>query len=193
MKKIIVGITGASGSIYGKKLIESLIGLGHEVHLIITENGKEVLEHELRVSYKTLVEALDSERLITYENNDLFSSIASGSFKTDGMIIAPCSMCTLGKISHGIADTLLIRAADVIIKEKRPLILVTRETPLSAIHLENMLKLSQYGATIFPPVPAFYHRPTTLDEVIHLSVGRILETLNIKNPYHQIWGEKNDY
>ncbi|MDA3846442.1 MAG: UbiX family flavin prenyltransferase [Vallitaleaceae bacterium] len=192
MKKIIVGITGASGSIYGKTIIQELVNLGHEVHLVVTKQGALVLEHEIEPLSDMLKEILlnnSAHQIIVHDNQNLFSDIASGSFKTDGMIIAPCSMGTLGKIAFGMSDHLLTRAADVMIKEKRPLILVTRETPLSPIHLENMLKLSRLGVTIFPPVPAFYNKPTTLDALVSDTVGRILETIDIKNRFHKIWSE----
>lgn len=198
MRKFIVGITGASGSIFADRLIEVLLMQGHEVILVVTANGEKVSIFELETSFETLLDKYrklaESHRgkITVYPNDDMFSSIASGSGKVDAMIIVPCSMGTLGKIAHGIADNLLIRAADVAVKEHRKLVLVTRETPLSSIHLENMLKLSRLGVIMMPPVPAFYSKPTTLDESINLSVGRILDTINVENSYHKRWGESDE-
>ncbi len=198
MKKIIVGITGASGSIFAHRLIESLLELGHEVHLVATANGEKVCEYELNQSFKSLVkhyqsisisEGTTNSRLFIYDNEDLFSKIASGSYHTDAMVVLPCSMGTLARISQGLSDNLLNRAADVMIKEQRKLVLVTRESPLSPIHLENMLKLSRLGVVIMPPVPAFYNKPATLSESIDMSVGRILENLNVENPHHKVWSK----
>ena len=188
MKKIILGITGASGSIYGIKLIDALLAAHHEVHLVISSQGENVIQYEIE-PLKDILKKYTNEKLYYHSNDNLFSSIASGSFKTDGMIIAPCSMGTLGKIAYGISDRLLTRVADVCIKEHRPLILVTRETPLSPIHLENMLKLSKYGCTIFPPVPAFYTHPDSLETIIDQTVARILSTLDIKHPSYASWGD----
>jgi len=195
MKKIIVGITGASGSIYSKRIIEELVSLGHQVHLVVTKQGALVLEHELESLTDMLSNIRPNEAthtIILHDNDNLFSDIASGSFKTDGMIIVPCSMGTLGKIAFGISDHLITRTADVMIKEKRPLILMTRETPLSPIHLENMLKLSRLGVTIFPPVPAFYNKPTSIEDIVSDTVGRILETIGIENTSHNIWSEPSE-
>lgn len=189
MKKIIIGLTGASGSVLAYRLMEALLTLGHEVHFVSTDMGKQVLAFELEMPFETAMTALNrlSPHFKRYESGDLFAAIASGSFSVDAMAVVPCSMGTLAKICTGISDSLLCRAADVTLKERRPLILVARETPLSSIHLENMLKLSRMGAVIMPPVPAFYNKPKTLDEVIDQSVGRILNTLGIHNELHQIW------
>lgn len=190
MKKIIVGVTGASGSVFAHKLIEALLELGHEVHLVYTDNGQKVTEFELDNSLTSLLEhygQINRENLYLYENGDLFSRIASGSYGVDAMVIVPCSMGTLAKVAHGISEHLITRAADVMIKENRKLVMVTRESPLSSIHLENMLKLSKIGVVIMPPVPAFYNKPSTLEDSILLSVGRILELLSIDNPHHRVW------
>ncbi len=194
MKKIIVGITGASGSIFAHRLIEALLTLGHEVHLVITQNGRRVCSYELDQDMDEVIRGYSalSDHLIVYENTDLFAKISSGSFKTDAMVIIPCSMGTLSKVAQGTSDTLLTRAADVMVKEKRQLILCVRESPLSSIHLLNMLKLSRMGVTIMPPMPSFYNKPKTLEESIENSVGRVLESLDIENPYHKVWGEFND-
>jgi 4-hydroxy-3-polyprenylbenzoate decarboxylase len=193
MKKIIVGVTGASGSVFAHRLVESLLDLGHEVHLLATPNGQRVYAYELEKSFDELSQKNRSlsDKLYIYNNEDLFSRISSGSYKTDAMVIVPCSMGTLAKIAQGISSTLITRAADVMIKEHRKLILITRESPLSSIHLKNMLELSNLGVVIMPPVPAFYHKPKTLEESIDLTVGRILESLDIKNPYHKVWEDPN--
>lgn len=193
MKKIVIGVTGASGSVFADVLIKLLLELGHEVHLVYTSNGAKVSCYELESNINDILDTYrerSHERLILYENDDLFSTIASGSYKIDCMVIVPCSMGTLAKIANGISDSLVVRAADVSIKEKRQLVLVTRESPLSSIHLENMLKLSRLGVVIMPPVPAFYNKPKTLQESVLLSVGRIMETIGIDNSYHKVWKNK---
>ena len=194
MKKIIVGITGASGSIFAHRFITSLLSLGHEVNLVVTPSGKSVCLYELEKNYEEMIDEYQTLKgqFDAYSNDDFFSKIASGSYKADAMVIIPCSMGTVSKVANGISDNLLTRAADVMIKEQRRLMLITRESPLSSIHLENMLKLSRIGVTIMPPVPAFYNKPKTLDDSINLSVGRMLESLDIENPFHKIWGESNE-
>lgn len=193
MARYIVGITGASGSIYGVKLVEELLKSNNEVFLVATSNGKKVLEFELELDFKKWIDKLNEAygKLNLCDINDMFSSIASGSFKTDGMVIAPCSMGSLSKISNGITDNLLIRAADVMIKEKRKLILVPRETPLSSLHLKNMIALSDLNVTILPPMPAFYNKPKTIDEIVSNTVGRILSSLNVENNLYSEWNGKN--
>jgi len=191
-RRYIVGITGASGSIYGVRLIEELIKRNNEIYLVITDNGKKVLEYELEINFEEWLQNIveNSGMLKVCDINDMFSSIASGSFKTDGMVIVPCSMGTLSKISSGIADTLLTRAADVMIKEKRKLILIPRETPLSSIHLQNMLFLSNLNVMIIPPMPAFYERPKTIEDIVNFTVGRILSSLNVDNDLYHPWGDE---
>lgn len=190
MNRYIIGITGASGSIYGTRLIEELIKKEHEVYLVITNNGVKVLEYELEINFKNWVENINKNKnlLKLCDIDDMFSSIASGSFKTDGMIIVPCSMGTLSKISNGFADNLLTRAADVMIKEKRKLILIPRETPLSSIHLQNMLFLSNLNVLIIPPMPAFYEKPKTIEDIVNVTVGRILSSINIESDLYHEWG-----
>lgn len=194
LAKYIVGITGASGSIYGVKVVEELLNLEHEVYLVVTNNGRDVLQYELDVEFNKWIDYLHelSGKLILCNSNDMFSPIASGSFKTDGMVIVPCSMGTLSKLSNGITDNLLIRASDVMIKEKRNLVLVPRETPLNSIHLKNMLFLSNLNVTILPPMPAFYSKPKTLDEVVNSTVGRILRSLHIENQLYNEWNGKDN-
>lgn len=187
MKKYIVGITGASGSIYAARLVEELVKRNCEIYLIATDNGKRVFEYELGYGFNHWIDNLNSKNINICNINDMFFSVASGSFKTDGMIVVPCSMATIGKLASGIADNLLIRAGDVMIKEKRKLILVPRETPLSSIHLRNMLLLSELNVTIMPPMPAFYQHPNSIDDIVNGTIGRILEALEIENNLYYKW------
>ncbi|XUW98082.1 flavin prenyltransferase UbiX [Wukongibacter sp. M2B1] len=189
LARFIVGITGASGSIYGARLTEELLKQKDEVYLIITDNGRRVLEFELDINFQSWLDRLNRlyGGLNLCDIKDMFSSVASGSFRTEGMVIAPCSMGSLAKISNGVTDNLLIRAADVIIKEKRKLILVPRETPFSSIHLRNMLVLSDLGATILPPMPAFYNKPKAIDEIVDNTVGRVLTSLRVDNTLYKEW------
>jgi len=176
MKRVIVGLTGASGSLLAQSVIDQLLTLGHEVHFVASKLGEKVMAYELETPYETVLAA-----------------ISSGSFPIDGMCIVPCSMGTLGKIASGITDTLICRAADVSLKERRPLVLMTRETPLNGIHLENMLKLSRYGAVIMPPVPAFYNRPQTVTAIVEQTAARALRTLGIMTEAYPVWnGEFGD-
>jgi 4-hydroxy-3-polyprenylbenzoate decarboxylase len=189
MGKYIVGITGASGSIYGVRLIEELTKKDNEIFLVITDNGRKVLEYEVEIDFQKWFENINKNKtkIKICAIDDMFSCIASGSFKTDGMIIVPCSMGTLSKISSGSSDNLLTRAADVMIKEKRKLILIPRETPLSSIHLRNMLFLSDLNVSIIPPMPAFYQKPKTIEDIINTTVGRILGSLNVDSDLCHEW------
>ncbi|MFD3158340.1 UbiX family flavin prenyltransferase [Haloimpatiens sp. FM7330] len=193
MPRYIVGITGASGSIYAIRLVEELVKRNCEIYLIVTENGKKVLEYEMEYEFNKWINKIDclKKQVKICDINDMFSPIASGSFKTDGMVIIPCSMAAIGKLSAGIGDNLLIRAGDVMLKEKRKLILVPRETPLSPIHLKNMLTLSESNVTILPPMPAFYQKPKTIDDIVNGTIGRILEYLGIENELYYKWRGKN--
>jgi 4-hydroxy-3-polyprenylbenzoate decarboxylase len=173
--RLIVGITGASGSIFGIKLLEMLRGSGIETHLVISQWGARTLAHETSYTVQQ-VQEFATER---YAIGDVGAAIASGSFVTMGMVIVPCSMRTLGAIAHGVGDNLIHRAADVVLKERRRLLLAVREAPLSEIHLENMLKLARMGVSICPPTPAFYNHPTTLDEVVTYSVTRLLDQFGL--------------
>ncbi|SKA87874.1 4-hydroxy-3-polyprenylbenzoate decarboxylase [Caloramator quimbayensis] len=189
MKKYIVGITGASGSIYGIRAAEELLKQNNEVYLTITDNGKKVMSYETGYEVGDIIEKLKNIGKINLcNNNDLFEPIASGSFKVEGMVVAPCSMSAAGRMANGISLNLLDRAADVCIKEKRKLILVPREAPLSNIHLENMLKLSKSGAVILPASPGFYIKPQSVDDMINFIVSRILDSLNIENNLCKKWG-----
>ncbi|MGM0641285.1 MAG: UbiX family flavin prenyltransferase [Thermotogota bacterium] len=186
MKKVAVGITGASGSIFAKKTIEKLVELGHHVHLVITDQGFGVIEHELNTSIPEFI-SLFENNIEIHNNDDMFSPIASGSYNLDSLIIVPCSMGTVAKITNGISDNLLCRAADVCIKEKINLTLVPRETPLNSIHLDNLLKLSKMNVNIVPPLPSFYDHPQSIDDIIDNSVGRILKSAGINNDFYKIW------
>jgi 4-hydroxy-3-polyprenylbenzoate decarboxylase len=197
MGKYIIGITGASGAIYGIRLIEECLKAGHEIFLTITKSGRIVIKEELNLDLD-LNEEMIEDRLLEYfkVSKDIFtyydidhisSAIASGSFRTDGMIIAPCSMATVSAIAHGSSNNLLERAADVILKEGKPMILIPRETPLSAIHLENLLKLARLGVKIIPPMPSFYTHPKTIDDIVNNTVGRILDQLNIEHNLCKRW------
>lgn len=189
MKRMIVGITGASGSIYAIRLIEELLKQEIFVHIICTDTGREVIKYETSIDISDWVENLKvNYPHVKLENiHNLFSGVASGSFRFDAMIILPCSMGTLAEISTGLAKNLLCRAADVALKEHRRLIIVPRETPFNAIHLENMLKLSKLGVSILPAMPGFYHKPQTMDDLINFVVGKILDSLNIENTLFKKW------
>lgn len=194
----VVGITGASGAIYGVRLVQSLLQTGCYVHLVISDAGWRVLHEELNwnVSNRQLAIkqhfAENANRIEYHSIKDIGASIASGSFRVKGMIIMPCSMGTLSAIAHGASDNLMARAADVMLKEGRPLVLVPRETPLHAIHLENMLKLARLGVRIIPAMPAFYHQPKTLEDIINFLVGKVLDSLDIEHQLFARWGSSNE-
>lgn len=174
--RLIVGITGATGAIYGVRILERLREAGVETHLVLSKWGVRTLLHETSYT-KEQVEALAT---VAHNPADMGAAISSGSFQTDGMIVAPCSAKTLGAIANGFGDNLVHRAADVILKERRRLVLVLREAPLSDIHLENMLKLSRMGAVMMPPVPAFYSLPQSLDDLVDHSVARMLDLFGVE-------------
>ena len=176
--RVIVGITGATGVIYGVRLLERLREAGVETHLVISRWGARTLTHETPYT-REQVEALAHA---TYAPADMGATISSGSFQTAGMIIAPCSAKTLAAIAHGYGDGLIHRAADVVLKERRKLLLAVREAPLSDIHLENMLKLSRMGAVILPPMPAFYNNPRSLTDIVEHTVARMLDQFGIEVP-----------
>lgn len=182
-RRIIVGVSGASGAIYAYRLIQVLADSGIEVHFVASKAGLEVLEYECGLTMVQLIQMVHK----IYDVNRIDSAIASGSFPCESMVIVPCSMKTLGSLANGIAGNLLTRAADVTLKEGRKLVLVTRETPVHAIHLENMLKLSHAGARIVPACPGFYHRPQTIEELVDMLVGKICDTLNVDNDLFERW------
>ncbi|WP_321952142.1 UbiX family flavin prenyltransferase [Paraburkholderia bannensis] len=183
MKRIVVGVTGATGAPLAVRILNFLRDMEVEVHLVVSQWARATLLQECNMSVRDLHEYAD----VLHDARDQGASISSGSFHTDGMIIVPCSMKTLAAIRVGYADNLIARAADVTLKERRKLIVVARETPLSSIHLENMLHLSNLGAVIFPPTPAFYNNPANLDEMLdHLAV-RILDQFHLDHPAAKRW------
>ncbi len=187
-RRIVVGISGASGTIYGIRLIEILSQIPEiETHLILSKGAELVMKHETPdLSTDDLKKMAD----FVHDPNNMAAPIASGSFLYEAMVVAPCSMKTLSCIASGITLNLLLRACDVCLKQGRKIILMPRESPLSAIHLENMLKLARLGVHIVPPIPGFYVRPKTVDDIINFSVGRILDLLEINHELFQRWGEK---
>lgn len=174
-RRLIVAITGASGTIYGVRLLEKLKGTGIETHLVMSRWGARTLVHETSYTPQQVQALAD----VVHPLTDQGASISSGSFVTMGMVVAPCSVRTLAAIAHGIGDNLIHRAADVVLKERRKLVLAVRESPFNEIHLENMLKLSRMGAVICPPLPAFYSRPQSIDDMVDYSVTRLLDQLGI--------------
>lgn len=189
---MVIGITGASGSVYAVRLVEELLARGIELHIVCTDNGRQVMTHETRLNVTEWVRALAQKythvRLDAID--DLFSPVASGSSRFEAVVIIPCSMATLAEISSGTGKSLLCRAADVALKEGRRLVLVPRETPLNAIHLENMLKLARLGVTILPAMPGFYQGPQTVDDLIDFVVGKTLDALAIDNQLFRKWDER---
>lgn len=199
MRKYIVGITGASGSVFGVRLITCLLAKGHQVFITITEAGKRVIAEEIGWHLPEKAEEIEEKlsdilgtkkedsKLRYFDIKNVGALIASGSVKTDGMIIIPCTMSTVAAVARGASTDLLERAADVTIKEKRPLIIVPRETPLSQIHLQNLLLLAQLGVQIIPPMPAFYNHPQTVDDIVDFLVGRVLDSLGIEHDLVKRW------
>ncbi len=181
--KIIVGITGASGSIYGLRLIEVLKEMGHQVHAVLTDSGEQVVKYECSDIYERILGSVD----MLHDVHNIGASIASGSFRADAMVVVPASMKTVASIASGVTDNLLTRAADVMLKEGRKLVLVPRETPMHQGHLENMLKAAQIGAIIIPACPGFYHKPTTIMDLVDMLVGKICDRLGIENQLFNRW------
>ena len=183
MAPLIVGISGGSGVVYGVRLLEVLKEMKKETHLIMTTAARETLV--LETSYKvSKVESLASK---TYRINDIAAAPASGSFRTEGMVIIPCSMKTLAGVASGYSDNLMLRVAEVTLKERRPLLLVPRETPLTSIHIENMLRATRAGAIMVPAMPAFYSRPKTMDDIVDHLVGKVLDLLKIDHALYKRW------
>jgi 4-hydroxy-3-polyprenylbenzoate decarboxylase len=182
-KRLIIGISGASGVIYGVRLLEALKPLPVETHLVMSRTAEVTLAHETDLKVAAVRALAD----VAHAVDDLAAAVSSGSFRTMGMIVAPCSMRSLGEIAAGISSNLLTRAADVVLKERRKLVLLVRETPLHAIHLRNMATLAEMGAIIAPPVPAFYNRPKTLDDVIDHTVGRVLDLFDLDTGKVKRW------
>lgn len=181
--RLIVGLTGASGAVYGVRLLERARALGVETHLVATPAGILNVHHEMGLNRAEL-EALATQ---AHAPGDVGACIASGSFTTDAMVIAPCSMKTLAAVAHGLGDNLLTRAADVTLKERRRLVLMVRETPFNLAHLRNMTAVTEMGGIVFPPLPAFYHRPASIDELVDDTVERVLAVLQVAQARPQEW------
>ena len=185
-KRIIVAITGARGAIYGMTLLETLNKIKEiETHLIISSTAEDMLRYEISEKAPDNAASLAD---YTYDVKNLAASISSGSFKTDGMVIAPCSAKTLSSIANAYGNNLITRAADVTLKERRKLILLFRETPLNLAHIENMVMITKMGGIIMPPLPAFYNKPSSIDDIVNQSIGRALSLLSIKNDLYKEWG-----
>jgi len=192
-RRIVVAITGATGATYGVQLLRRLHATaGIESHLVISDAATLTLHQELGLQRRD-VEALAH---VVHRNRDIGASIASGSYQVDGMVIAPCSMKTLAAVAHGFSDNLVTRAADVILKERRRLILMVRETPFNLAHLRNMTAVTEMGGIVFPPLPSFYHRPATIADMVEHTVDRVVDLLGIENAQAARWGgmkgEQND-
>ena len=181
--RLVVGVTGATGAVYAQRLLLRARELGIETHLIVTPAGVLNLHHELGLERRQ-VEALADR---SYAPGDVGACLASGSFDASAMVIAPCSMKTLAAVAHGFGDNLLTRAADVMLKERRPLLLMVRETPFNLAHLRNMCAVTEMGGIIFPPLPAFYHRPASIDEMVADTVERVLQMLRLPGAEPQRW------
>jgi 4-hydroxy-3-polyprenylbenzoate decarboxylase len=183
-RRLIVAITGASGAVYGVRLLQLLREVpGMRTHLVVTPAGWMNIEHEMSLPRRDVEALADTVHAV----RDVGASIASGSFQTDGMVVAPCSMRTLGSIAHGLSDNLVTRAADVALKERRRLVLMVRETPLNLAHLRNMTAVTEMGGMIFPPVPAFYNAPQTVQDLVDHTVGRVLDVLGIEQSVSPAW------
>ena len=181
--RVVVGVTGATGAVYAVRLLARLRAAGRETHLVVSPAGVLNVNHELALDRKALEVLAD----VAYSPADIGAAIASGSFATAAMVIAPCSMRTLAAIAHGLSDNLLTRAADVTLKERRRLVLMVRETPFNLAHLRNMIAVTEMGGVIFPPLPAFYHRPTSIDELVNDSVERVLSLLGVSDAAPKAW------
>ena len=181
--RIVVGLAGSSAPIYGIRTLQALKEVGVETHLVVSDGAKRTIPLETHWT----VEKIESLATVVYPNHELAASISSGSFQTDGMIIAPCSMKTLAGIAYSYSQDLLVRAADVTLKERRKLVLVPRETPLHLGHLRNMVLATEMGAVILPPVPAFYHQPKTVEDLIDQTVGKILDQFHIEHTLFRRW------
>jgi len=183
MRRLIVGMTGSTGAIFGVRFLEALKQADVESHLVVSKWAQRTIEHETNYTLEQ-VRALAS---VVHGSGDMAATISSGSFLTEGMVVIPCSMRTLGGIAGGYGEHLVHRAADVVLKERRKLVLVVRETPLSQVHLENMLKLARIGVIMLPPVPAFYNHPQTVDDIVNHIVARVLDQFGIEAPFAKRW------
>jgi 4-hydroxy-3-polyprenylbenzoate decarboxylase len=182
-RRVVVGLTGATGAVYGVRLLKRLRDVGCETHLVASPAGLLNVHHELGLDRK----GLESLAHTAYSPGDVGAAIASGSFVTDAMVIAPCSMKTLAAVAHGLSDNLLSRAADVTLKERRRLVLMVRETPFNLAHLRNMTAVTEMGGIVFPPLPAFYHRPASIDELVDESVERVMSLLGVAGATPKSW------
>jgi 4-hydroxy-3-polyprenylbenzoate decarboxylase len=198
-KHFVVAITGASGSVYGVSLVNELLRTGHRVSLILTSAGRQVLDHELGFSWSADIkeqrhqvqEHFASIAVDCLAIDDFWAGAASGSGAADAMIVVPCSMGTAARIAAGLSGNLLERAADVMLKERRPLVLVPRETPFNTIHIENLLRLAQAGAVILPAMPGFYHGPETMADLVNFVVGKVLDQLQVPHELFARWGAQD--
>jgi len=181
--RVVVGITGATGAVYAVRLLARLKAAGRETHLVASAAGLINVHHELGLDRSALEALADT----AYHPADVGAAIASGSFRTDAMVIVPCSMKTLASVAHGLADNLVSRAADVTLKERRRLVLMVRETPFNLAHLRNMTAATEMGAVVFPPLPAFYHRPTSIDEMVDDTVERVMSLLGVDGAAPKSW------
>jgi 4-hydroxy-3-polyprenylbenzoate decarboxylase len=183
-RRLVVAITGATGAVYGVRLLQQLSGTpGVETHLVVSDAACLTLHQEVGMQRRD-VEALAH---VVHRNRDVGASIASGSFQTDGMVIAPCSMKTLASVAHGLSDNLIARAADVVLKERRRLVLMVRETPFNLAHLRNMTAVTEMGGIVFPPLPSFYHRPASIDEMVDHTVARVIDLFGIEHALAPRW------
>jgi len=182
-RRVVVGVTGATGALYAVRLLERLKAAGRETHLVASSAGVLNVHHELGLDRKALEALAD----VAYSPADVGAAIASGSFATDAMLIAPCSMRTVAAVAHGLSDNLLTRAADVALKERRRLVLLVRETPFNLAHLRNMTAVTEMGGVIFPPLPAFYHRPQSIDELVADTVERVLALIGVDTATPKAW------
>ena len=198
MSDYVVAISGASGAVYGVTLLEYLLREKHKVYLTLTQEARFIIKDEMGLDWgsqfletsEALKKRYSDSNLIYCDERDMTAPIASGSVPVQGMVIAPCSMKTLAGVAHGFSSNLIERAADVTLKERRPLIMIPRETPLSQVHLKNMLTLSEMGAMILPAMPAFYNHPRSIDDMVRFIVGRALDTLKIENRIYTRWTEQ---
>lgn len=183
-KRLIVAITGATGAVYGVRLLEVLSEMPNiETHLVVSDSGLLNLQQELEMNLTQLKALAD----VTHHISNVGATIASGSFQSDGMVVAPCSMRTLAAIAHGLSDNLITRAADVMLKERRRLILMVRETPFNLAHLRNMTSVTEMGCIVYPPLPCFYHRPQTIADIIDHTVNRVIDLLGIPHTMASRW------
>lgn len=181
--RVVVGVTGATGAAYALRLLQRLKVAQREIHLVVTPAGVLSVHHELGLD-RSALEALAD---VAYSPSDVGAAIASGSFATDAMVVAPCSMRSLASIAHGLSDNLLTRAADVALKERRRLVLMVRETPFNLAHLRNMTSVTEMGGIIFPPMPAFYHLPQSIDEIVNETVERVLVLIGVDGAAPKSW------